>query len=163
MSREMKGTSDFLHDGTGRSQSTHQRRVEEFMKLVGQDLPAKPVIPSLEVRRLRATLILEEALETIKGLGFSVSQPHDCAPLKIQEDGEPDLIEIVDGCADISVVTIGTLSSCGVADAAVLAEVDINNIAKFGPGGYRREDGKWVKPPGHKPPDIAGILLGQGF
>jgi predicted HAD superfamily Cof-like phosphohydrolase len=36
--------------------------------------------------------------------------------------------------------------------------VDQNNLAKFGPGGHRREDGKWVKPPDHKPPDIAGLL-----
>lgn len=39
--------------------------------------------------------------------------------------------------------------------------VDENNLAKFGPGGYRRDDGKWIKPPGHKPPAIAKALRWQ--
>ena len=27
------------------------------------------------------------------------------------------------------------------------------NMTKFGPGGYKREDGKWCKPPNFVPPD----------
>ena len=30
------------------------------------------------------------------------------------------------------------------------------------PGGYRDAGGKWIKPPGHKPPDIAAELVRQG-
>lgn len=33
---------------------------------------------------------------------------------------------------------------------------------KFGPGHSIRADGKLVKPPGHKPPDIAAELARQG-
>lgn len=45
----------------------------------------------------------------------------------------------------------------------LLEEVDRSNLAKFGPGGRRREDGKWVKPDDWQPPDIKGVLQKLGF
>jgi predicted HAD superfamily Cof-like phosphohydrolase len=145
--------------------SSHQRMVEEFMFKANQEVPLRPIIPGPVVRKLRAKIILEEALETIDGLGFNVvvTGGHrivtkDC--IEFSSDGHvpPDLVEIVDGCADMKVVTTGTLSACGVPDELIQLEVDINNLAKFGPGGYRREDGKWMKPSDHKPPRIAEII-----
>ena len=48
----------------------NQKQVRDWMSAFGQETPDKPGIPSLEVRKLRAKLILEEALETIvNGLG----------------------------------------------------------------------------------------------
>jgi predicted HAD superfamily Cof-like phosphohydrolase len=153
--------------------SNHQLRIEAMMNAAGQELPATPVIPNEDVRRLRAMLILEEALETCEALGFRLgcngSVPTE--PLKdaikrgdfFYEAVEPDLVEIADGCADISVVTIGTLSACGIADNPILEAVDQNNLEKFGEGGYRNEHGKWIKPPGHKPPDIQALLEDQGY
>lgn len=144
-------------------------RIKLFMQKAGQATPDKPTIPNLETRKLRAKLILEEAFETIQdGLGLLIQDN----PTKLLVDSErfsfleglsPNLIEIVDGCEDIRVVTTGTLIACGVRDAATSEEVDKNNLAKFGKGGYRRVDGKWVKPPNHKPPDIRGILIQQGW
>lgn len=148
----------------------HQKRIEEFMKLAGQSVPEKPIMPDIDTRKLRAKLILEEALETIEGLGFDLdtnpsigdSRYHFYSNgLKLVDNGNPSLESIADGCADISVVTIGTLSACGISDKNILEMVDNNNLAKFGPGGYRRDDGKWVKPPDHRPPDIAGELEKQ--
>lgn len=146
----------------------HQERVEKFMKLAGQELPDRPTLPNEEVRLLRAKLILEEALETIEALGMSVCvtykdgltfgptiEKHNICFIP---NKTANLEEIIDGCCDISVVTIGTLSACGVPDQPFLEEVDENNLAKFGPGGYRREDGKWVKPPDHTPPKIKEVL-----
>lgn len=142
----------------------HQKRVEAFMMKAGQAVPLIPIIPDLETRKLRANIILEEALETIKGLGFEVNQTMPDGELEVEEAFTPDIIEVVDGCADISVVTIGTLSAFGVKDAPILEAVDLNNLGKFGPGSYRREsDGKWMKPPGFKPADIMGLLKEQGF
>jgi predicted HAD superfamily Cof-like phosphohydrolase len=146
--------------------SQHQFRVEEFMKLAGQEVPAVPTMPSAEIRKLRAKLILEEALETVKALGFragvySVDNYFtriEMERLELRTDFDPDMVEIIDGCCDLKVVTTGTLSAFGLPDEPFQTEVDRNNLAKFGPGGHRRDDGKWVKPPGHKPPDIAGIL-----
>lgn len=136
--------------------SFHQLRVEEFMRLAKQDLPIAPVIPSSVVRRLRANLMLEEVLEAVEGLGFHVTlSGHD---ITLNDLYEPDLVKIVDGCCDVKVVTTGTLSACGVPDVAVQRLVDDNNLDKFGPGHTIREDGKLIKPPGHQPPDIAGML-----
>lgn len=145
--------------------SKHQQAIDTLMRKAEQELPTVPRIPSEEVRILRAKLLLEEALETIEALGVHVdSGPLDALTYEDCEfeiRGEPNLVEIADGCADISVVTIGTLSACGISDCSLLKEVDDNNLKKFGPGGYRRSDGKWVKPPDHQPPDIAGLLMAQ--
>jgi len=143
----------------------HQERVEEFMKKAGQVVPARPIMCPNEILRLRANLILEEALETIEAMGFQVVlKPFDGAIEVGPQVREPDLVKIVDGCGDISVVTTGTLSALGVKDRPVLEAVDANNLAKFGPGSYRREsDGKWMKPPDHKAPDIMGLLILQGY
>jgi predicted HAD superfamily Cof-like phosphohydrolase len=142
--------------------TAHQQRIEEFMRKAGQEIPARPIMPSLEVRRLRANLILEEALETIKGLGFAVEATMPDGELECVEAFTPDIVEVVDGCGDLSVVTIGTLSAFGVKDEPILEAIDASNLQKFGPGSYRREsDGKWMKPPDHKAPDIMGLLIKQ--
>ena len=149
--------------------SEHQQRVDEFMVLTGQDVPATPVMPDGPTRVLRACLMLEEVLETVtKGLGVSVyprsfgdSQIEHTDDLRLEADLEPNLVEAVDGCLDVKVVTTGTLTALGVADSEPQRLVDDNNLAKFGPG-YRDAGGKWIKPPGHKPPDIAAELVRQG-
>jgi predicted HAD superfamily Cof-like phosphohydrolase len=144
--------------------TAHAARIRAFMQKAGQDTPDAPVIPDEETRILRAKLILEEALETVRALGVTVHQD-DSGPvsageasLRFTAQGEVDLEGVVDGCADISVVTIGTLIAFGVDDEPILEEVDQANLRKFAPGSYRREDGKWMKPPGWTPPDILGVL-----
>lgn len=147
-----------------RRTSDHYERVKELMEKAGQIVRSVPTIPEPHERVLRAKLILEEAIETCEALGLRVyagPEPLEMENLRFDDVVIPNLVEIVDGCADIIVVTTGTLVSCGVADSELLRLVDTNNLAKFGPGGYRREDGKWVKPPGHQPPDIQGLLEKQ--
>ena len=149
--------------------SPHQLRIEEFMRQAGQDVPETPAIPSDDVLVLRARLIFEEAIETIEALGCQLDVANiDLHTGRMQlgiirnEDIDPDVIGVLDGCADLSVVTIGTLSAFGVADCPVLEEVDQSNLAKFGPGGHRREDGKWIKPQDWQPPDLLAIYQEQG-
>lgn len=146
----------------------HQDRVIEFMDKAGQNLPSIPTLPTREVALLRAKLILEEALETISALGFTPRQLGDTDLIDVDNtdfipDKDIDLVGIVDGCCDVSVVTIGTLAAIGVGDGPLLLEVDRNNLAKFGPGHSRRADGKLIKAPGHTPPDIIGRLRAQGW
>lgn len=147
--------------------SNHQLRVEEFMRLAGQAAPTNPTLPSLEVRKLRASLILEEALETIEALGFSVRIDNDTEydtevvmgpNLYFDDDYKPDMEGVIDGCCDLKVVTTGTLSALGLPDDLFQEEVDNNNLAKFGPGHSLRSDGKLIKPPDHKPPKIKELL-----
>ena len=136
--------------------SEHYKSVESFMILARQDVPESPGIPSIEVRLLRARLILEEAVETVMALGFDVNVDENV--VRLENAYDPDLIEIIDGCCDVSVVTTGTLIACGVPDLPFLNTVNQNNLDKFGPGHSWREDGKLIKPPGHKKPDIQSIL-----
>jgi predicted HAD superfamily Cof-like phosphohydrolase len=146
--------------------SDHQKRVETFMIKARQEVPAVPIEPSAAVRLLRAKLIFEEAVETIRALGVVLYVPAagadmhtnvDCAEFEIAPIPF-NMIEVIDGCCDLTVVTTGTLSACGIPDEPFQHLVDDNNLAKFGPGHSWREDGKLIKPPNHQSPDIAGLL-----
>jgi len=142
----------------------HYERVKAFMEKATQATPSNVVIPDAPTRELRARLILEEALETIDALGVSVKLGHQRIAIQACEltaDQPVDLEGVADGCADISVVTIGTLIAFGIDDEKLLLEVDTANLRKFGPGSYTREDGKWMKPSDWMPPDIAGVLESQ--
>ena len=97
------------------------------MQKAGQDTPAEPVVPDAETRILRAKLILEEALETVEALGVQVTLPEaegapvlDRSELAFAAEGDVDLEGVVDGCADISVVTVGTLIAFGIDDEPIL-------------------------------------------
>lgn len=152
-----------------RAKTPHQQRVEALMFRAHQAAPDFPCEPSEAVRILRARLIVEEVLETLDALGVKISirDEHDepvgvgFEDLEFAAVGTADIVDVADGCADISVVTIGTLSAFGIADDVLLALVDYNNLAKFGPGHSYNEFGKLLKPAGHKPPDIEGLLRHQ--
>lgn len=171
-------------DYTKRSQ--HQKLVDELMEKAGQELPIEPTIPGPEVRLLRSKLNGEEYLESNEGLGVQLmlvvsmadieefrqytehGAAKDLALVPITKEnleyhlkGEPNLREIVDGGGDMLVTVTGMLSACGINDHSVLMSIDENNLKKFGPGGYRRVDGKWMKPSDHVPPDIEGIIEKQ--
>ncbi len=144
----------------------HYQRIKEFMQKAGQATPETATRPDDETRVLRAKLILEEALETVEALGVRVHSngaPLTEEGLDYAAEDAFDLEMVVDGCADISVVTMGTLIAIGVDDEPVLEEVDAANLRKFAEGGYRREDGKWMKPADWRAPDImAAIDRGYG-
>ena len=78
----------------------HQVRVALFMDLAKQDCPLKPTEPTEKVAKLRATLILEEALETIKALGFDVICGNHIAcesSIQVVPNGKGvDLVEVAD-------------------------------------------------------------------
>jgi predicted HAD superfamily Cof-like phosphohydrolase len=147
-----------------RAKSLYQHCVEDFMAKAGQEVPESPLTPDVEIRRLRAALILEEAFETVRALGFEPSMRRDhpgaVSTVELHAVHEPDLIEIVVGCCDTIVVALGALSACGVADFGPMNAVLASNDSKF-IDGHRREDGKWVKGPSYKPVDIEAELERQ--
>lgn len=164
------------------SQTPHQARVEQFMRLARQAVPDKPTIPDDKTIVLRSKLMYEENMETIRGMGvspiykFTVVTAENKPPIHLQIDlskikdseleflktGPTNLEEVVDGCGDVSVVTIGTLSAFGVKDQPVLEAIDQNNLDKFGEGHSWREDGKLIKSPNHKKVDLGAVLKAQG-
>lgn len=146
-----------------RSKSVHQLRIEEFMIAGEQEVPGKPVVPSREVRRLRAKLVLEEALELAEALGCFAEVVGKA--VTVHASLPCDLVRVADGCADLSVVTLGTLSACGIADNGVLSEVDSNNLTKVADSGTIAKDrmGKILKPKGWTRPKLGRVLLDQGY
>ncbi len=151
----------------------HQQRIEQMMEKAGQDLPSTPSVPDDKIRVLRARLIMEEAFEALEAMGVAAFTQcsdgaldvefKDLAFKTFQKSEELDLPHIAKELADISVVNIGTMSAFGISDNEVLQAVDENNLAKFGPGGFRDSNGKWRKPPNHPDPDIKAILESQGM
>lgn len=144
---------------------TVHEQVLEFHRKVGQPIVEKPAVPSDERVRLRARLVLEESLEFlealfgvpswIEGVRHSINYAIDRAPVKV------DLPKAVDALADIDYVVEGSRIEFGVDGGPIAREVHRANMEKQ--GGPRREDGKVLKPPGWKPPDIDGELDRQGY
>lgn len=98
--------------------------------------------PAIRDPELRASLIEEEARETIDAIKAG------------------DLVGAVDGVIDLIYVALGALVAWGVSDADPLfAEVHLTNMAKE--GGPMRSDGKILKPDGWMPPRIAELLAEQ--
>lgn len=168
-----------------------QYLVIQFMKLFQQELHAKPTIPSLESRKLRAKLIMEEALETVAALGLSVEwtsihcQQITPNSIAFYESNQPNLVEIADGLADLHYVAYcGTGAACGIDMEPVFAEVHRSNMSKmwtkedikqakklhptgvvehYGGGLYRiLVDGKVIKSPSYSPANITQVLAKQG-
>lgn len=146
--------------------SKHQLMVEVFMAKMRSDkqaIPTAPTIPSLEIRKLRASLMFEECLETIReglGLDIRVRQLSDVSHtlgdkgtgFVFEEAREPNLIQIADGLCDQRVVNDGTGSACGMALEPLELIVSANNLMKFGPGHSFNELGKLIKPPNFEGP-----------
>jgi predicted HAD superfamily Cof-like phosphohydrolase len=105
-----------------------QKAVQDFMRFFGQATPERPTVLDEETSKLRATLILEEAFETItKGLGLTVNIVDDFGgDAKVSEAGlkqisfaftkekDTDLVELADGVADIAFVSEGTAVAAGM-------------------------------------------------
>ncbi len=70
-----------------------------------------------------------------------------------------NLAAVAKEIADLLYVTYGTAVSYGIDMEPVFQEVHRSNLSKV--GGYKRADGKWVKPPTYSPAAIAPILEAQ--
>ena len=127
-------------------------------------LPGVPyTVPSDEVQYFRARLILEEAAETLAGLGFVLNLVENENALKnVAEhdphDWESSVEKVIDGCVDTIYVCTGTLAAYGVPDLPHLIEVNRANDSKFPNGVATLNDyGKFQKPVGWVGPDHARV------
>lgn len=133
--------------------STHavQRDVVDFFEAL--DLPIGET-PAIRNPQVNADLILEEARETAEAvtgrrvkIEFDDDQP---------ADREQSLVGAIDGLCDLLATIYGAAVTFGVDLAPFWDEVHRTNMAKA--GGPKREDGKQLKPPGWRPPNIVGLL-----
>lgn len=142
---------------------TAQEMVREFHRAIGQEI--SPSEPMLRQPMLRASLIIEEAMETAFALvgttsAYALAQKI-LLDLQLKSARKeisdcPNIIEAIDGCIDVLVVTYGTLESIGVDAEPFFDEVQKANMAKA--TGPIRADGKRLKPEGWTPPNISGVL-----
>jgi predicted HAD superfamily Cof-like phosphohydrolase len=109
------------------------------------DILANPVptVVDRRTRELRVKLIQEEFDELKEALAAE------------------DLSSIAKEIADLLYVVYGTAVSYGIDMDPVFREVHRSNMTKV--GGYKREDGKWVKPTTYSPARIDPIVLEQGL
>lgn len=138
-----------------------QSKVRCFMVKARQAVFNKPIQNPLEIRILRANLILEEALECVKALGLEVEinkKGELVSFLSDKNNTSTNLIELADGLADLHYVAYcGTANAFGIDMEPIFKEVHYSNMSKF-TDGYRRADGKWMKGPSYFPANIKPIL-----
>lgn len=121
--------------------------IELFMSVGGQ-LGTSWSGSGLELREMRGRILLEEVGEY-------------CAA-----ERRGDLVEVLDGLADVAYVAIGSLYAFvgPVVAREILTEVAESNLSKFENGAaLKREDGKILKGSGYKEPQIREILEASGI
>ena len=115
-----------------------QKMVREFHKQFDIHVAEHPSVPDTKTTALRERLIQEE-FDELK---------------EVMKAG--NLPGIAKELADLLYVVYGTAVSYGIDMAPVFREVQRSNMSKV--GGYKRDDGKWVKPPTYSPARIDPIL-----
>lgn len=118
-----------------------QDMVAEFHRKFDIPIGDSPSIPPEATRQLRVRLIQEEFAELQEAMAAQ------------------DLPGVAKELADLLYVVYGTAVSYGVDMDPVFREVHRSNLSKV--GGYKREDGKWVKPPTYSPADVKPLLARQ--
>jgi predicted HAD superfamily Cof-like phosphohydrolase len=121
--------------------SEAQALVEEFHRAFDILVHLSPTVVDERTRELRIKLIQEEFQELREALT------------------QGDLESISKEIADLLYVVYGTAVSYGIDMDPVFREVHRSNMSKV--GGYKREDGKWVKPATYSPACIEPILAEQ--
>ncbi|TKS58986.1 MAG: hypothetical protein EWM72_02638 [Nitrospira sp.] len=118
-----------------------QSMVEEFHRKFDILVHASPTIPNGSTKELRVRLIQEEVDELKVALA------------------QENLVAVAKEMADLLYVVYGTAVSYGIDMDPVFREVHRSNLSKV--GGYKRADGKWVKPASYSPARIEPILDAQ--
>jgi predicted HAD superfamily Cof-like phosphohydrolase len=118
-----------------------QAMVETFHRTFDIVVNSAPAVVDVQTRELRVKLIQEEFDELKEALASE------------------DLASIAKEMADLLYVVYGTAVSYGIDMDPVFREVHRSNMSKV--GGYKREDGKWVKPATYSPASIQPILVEQ--
>ncbi|MCP9452536.1 MAG: hypothetical protein NNA23_07615 [Nitrospira sp.] len=115
--------------------------VEEFHRKFDILIQTTPNDPDENTKQLRIRLIQEEFDELKQAMA----------------DG--NLASVAKELADLLYVVYGTAVSYGIDMEPVFREVHRSNLSKV--GGYKRPDGKWIKPTTYSPARIEPILEAQ--
>ena len=127
--------------------------VREFHK--GAKLTLDQWPPAYAERELRSNLIHEEQEELSDEL-FPIADkiPTDRGFLEIE--GDPDRQKVAKEIADLLYVAYGAAASFGIPIDKVFKQVHESNMSEL-EGAQWREDGKLLKGPNYKPPNLEWI------
>lgn len=140
-------------------------QVREFHRAM--DCPERETPGTIPIRRakLRLKLIGEEFLELVDAMlgteGDLAESIADFRKTVDEADVRIDMVRMADALADLDYVIEGTRLEFGIDGDPIADAVHAANMAKL--GGPKRTDGKILKPPGWKPPDVAAELRKQGW
>jgi predicted HAD superfamily Cof-like phosphohydrolase len=142
-----------------------QEQLIQFHLAVGQPILPSPAVPTDERIRLRLRLIVEEMFEVIEA---TVRDPTLFDPYMNGVQAlighcaiRVDLPKLADALGDTDYVVEGTRLEFGIDGEPIADEIHRTNMAKVGSQPVTDEHGKILKPPGWRPPDIAGELEHQ--
>lgn len=143
-----------------------QRTVGAFHEMTGQPIRAVPTIPPDDEVRTRLRLIVEEFFELLEAAVAVAGQDLEIAKQSVDTIVNHGVIhvalpELADAIADLRYVLHGTDLVFGIDGRKIDAEVHGANMAKR--GGTIDASGKFRKPEGWRPPDVAGELERQGW
>ena len=149
--------------------TTIRRQVEAFCRAARHPVRDLPQTPPTDELKLRLNFVIEEFFELLEAIYPQLGDVNNKAVT--HRGGEvlqylqpqPDLVAVADAMADLDYVVEGLRLAFGINGAPIAEEVQRSNMEKFGPGSWKREDGKQMKPPGWTPPDIEGELRKQGY
>lgn len=175
-----ESVSRYVQQNVDQLKSDHQHRVESFViRMKGlepvTDTPRDHL--SDESRLFLARLVIEEVFEYVrKGLGvrllcvspapgqdvegFAGVPELDFTLFDFDVTKKYDIIEAIDGAADVRFVVTQLFTFLGLPDEPFQQYVDLNNLEKFGPGHFYDENGKLNKPESHRAPRIEALLDG---
>lgn len=148
----------------------HDTPVLEFHRVFGSPVNCMPGIPPQGRRLLRLKLIFEEFLEFVEASGFELALAdhnfEEGRGLKLEHfmfnrlDEACNIAEAADALGDLRVVVDGSNLEWGFPGEYVLQEIHRSNMSKLNVNGQPllREDGKILKGPNYKPPNILAVL-----
>jgi predicted HAD superfamily Cof-like phosphohydrolase len=124
------------------TQITNFEKVGDFMEAFGQEVLYIPTIPDFNLSALRLDLIEEEVQELRDGLA------------------NKSMLEIADALTDILYVVYGAGHAFGIDLDDCFHEVHSSNMTKLGADGrpLYREDGKVMKGPNYREPDLTKFV-----
>lgn len=118
-----------------------QTMVQDFHRKFEILIQTAPANLTDETQQLRVRLIQEEFDELKESMATG------------------NLASVAKEMADLLYVVYGTAVSYGIDMEPVFQEVHRSNLSKV--GGYKRADGKWMKPPTYSPAQLEPVLEAQ--
>lgn len=128
---------------------TNFQMVREFHEKFDHPISSTPKIPDENLITLRVDLIEEELEELIEAHAL--------------EDKKKRIVDIADALTDLLYVVYGAGLVYGIDLDACFKEVHESNMSKLGEDGkpVKRADGKVLKGPNYRKPDLSKVLLGE--